>query len=263
MYRCPQGCYFDQNICVQALAGYFSTCSGSNCSTSLNLKLPCPPGTFSKSVGAVSDDTCLVCPKAAYCPLAAPQSYPCAAGTFNPSQGESLFVRPIQRRGCSSMFCMPTRQLQQQNGSVSVLVVSARQFVQFPRSSCPNALSCRPVSKPMGHDGVLDMPLGKLVRIKLGVAPILSIRAFSVAQRPIAVRPLCRRLILRHSGRLVVHSLQPRPVLCSLGLKCSLQLPRQPVPGPELCVELSALPRSGRASNSSNLVRFRQSDVID
>ena len=161
------------------------------------------------------------------------------------------------------MFCMPTRQLQQQNGSVSVLAVSARQFVQFPRSSRPNALSRWSVSRPMGHDGVLDMPLGKLVCIKLGVAPILSTWAFLFFQRPIAVRPLCRRLILRHDGRLVVHPLQAWPVQRPYRLDCSLQLSRQPVPAAGLSNQLSALPRSGRASNGSNFVRFRQSDVID
>ncbi len=128
-----------------------------------------------------------------------------------------------------------------------MLTVSARQFVQFPRSGCPNALSRRSVSRTMEHDGVLDMPFGKLVRIKLDVAPILSTWAFLFFQRPIAVRPLCRRLILRHDGRLVVHPLHPWPVLRPYRLDCSLQLPRQPVPAAELSKQLLALPQSGRA----------------
>ena len=85
------------------------------------------------------------------------------------------------------MFCMPTRQLQQQNGSVSVLAVSARQFVQFPRRSRPNALSRRSVSRPMGHDDVLDLPCGQFMRIKFCLAPNLSVRVF-FSRRPIAVQ---------------------------------------------------------------------------
>ena len=87
-HSCPPGCYFDQNKCYQAPPGYFSACSSSECSASSNQKLPCPPGSYSQNFGAVSNMTCLVCPKGAYCTLAAPQSSPCAAGTFNPSQGE-------------------------------------------------------------------------------------------------------------------------------------------------------------------------------
>ena len=141
--------------------------------------------------------------------------------------------------------------------------MSARQFVQFSRRSRPNALYRRSVSRTMEHDGVLDMPFGKLVHIKLGVAPILSTWAFLFFQRPIAVRPLCRRLILRHDGRLVVHPLQSWPVQRPYRLDCSLQLSRQPVPAAGLSNQLPALPRSGRASNGQSLVRFRKSDVID
>ena len=144
-----------------------------------------------------------------------------------------------------------------------MLAVSARQFVQFSRRSQPNALYRRSVSRTMEHDGMLDMPFGKLVRIKLGVAPILSTWAFLFFQRPIAVRPLCRRLILRHDGRLVVHPLQAWPVQRPYRLDCSLQLPRQPVPATGLSKQLPALPRSGRTKNGANLVRFCQSDVID
>ena len=76
------------------------------------------------------------------------------------------------------MFCMPTRQLQQQNGSVSVLAVSARQLVRFFRRCRPSTLSRRSVSKPMGHDSVCGVPFGKLVRVKHCYAPSLSARVF-------------------------------------------------------------------------------------
>ena len=161
------------------------------------------------------------------------------------------------------MCCVLPRCLQQQNGPIWLLAVSARQCVWVTRRNCPNALSRRFLSKPMGHDGVCDVPSRELMLIKCCVAQSLSVRVFFFFQRPIAVRPLCCRLILQHVRRLHMHPLQPWPILRSSGLNCSVQLSRQPVPAARLFVELPALPRTGLASNSSKLLRFRTSNFID
>ena len=161
------------------------------------------------------------------------------------------------------MLLVPTRQLQQQNGSVSVLAVSVRQRMQFARRNLPNAMSLRSVSKPNGNDGVHHLPCGNLVLAKFCITPTLPVRAFLCFHRPIAVHSLSCGHILRCTPRFLLHPLQPRPVLRPYRLNCCLQLPRQPVPAAGLSNQLPALPRSGRASNGSNLVRFRQSDVID
>ena len=161
------------------------------------------------------------------------------------------------------MLCVPTRQLQQQNGSVSVLAVSVRQRMRFARRNLPNAVPPRSVSKPNGNDGMHHLPCGNLVRIKFCITPSLPARVFFCFQRPITVHSLSCGHILRCNPRLPLHPLQPRPVLRPHRLHCSLQLPRQPVPATGLSNQLPALPRSGRASNSQSLVRFRKSDVID